>query len=50
MTKQERRRGPGVGNEHFSILQKPVNPAEAIEGVVKRIDLLGSILCRKIQN
>jgi len=29
-------------------LQKPVIPAEAIEGVVKRIDLLGSDLDRKI--
>jgi len=29
-------------------LQKPVTPAEAIEGVVKRIDLLGSVPDRKI--
>jgi len=29
-------------------LQKPVIPAEAIEGVVKRIDLLGSVSSRKI--
>jgi len=43
----ENRRGEGksgFGNEHFSNA-KTDSPAEAIEGVVKRIDLLGSETC-----
>lgn len=42
VTKQEKRRETGFGNEYFSNA-KTVSPAEAIDGVVKRIDLFGSI-------